>query len=330
MSIKRVAITGAAGQIAYNLLFQIARGQLYGLDQPIALHLLDIEENMRALEAIAMELEDCALNLVKQVSISSECKQAFEGVDFAFLIGAKPRRAGMERKDLLEQNAHIFIEQGKALTARACSQVRVLVIGNPCNTNAWILSKSAPDLRVDHIHAMTRLDQNRARAMLAKKSGVDIDDVSPVIIWGNHSSTQVPDFFHTTIKGRPAGAMLDAKWLQEGFIQDVQQRGDAILAIRGKSSAASAAHAAVDAAYDITHPTLDARAFSSAVYSAHNGYGIDEDLFFSFPCKTDKDLKVDIVRGFTWGQFIRQKIEQTEKELIIEREQVRQLLVGST
>lgn len=325
--IKRIAVTGAAGQIAYSLVFRLVQQCLYEGEQ-IALHLLDLPDSTKALEGLAMELEDVGSETLKEIHIGCDSREIFKGVDFAFLVGAKPRGPGMERSDLLFQNAKIFQEQAKALQDVASSNLRVLVVGNPCNTNAWVCGYSAPDIPKNRIHAMTRLDQNRARSLLARKAQVDIAHVSSPIIWGNHSSTQVPDFMHTTIRGLPATEKLSRTWLETEFMESVQQRGAKIIQYRGKSSAASAASAAWDAAWDILHPTPEAKVFSSAVYSSKNTYGIDEDLFFSFPCRVNRSLDLEIVSGFGFDHFIHHKIEMTEKELISERQQVLAFLEG--
>jgi malate dehydrogenase len=322
---RHIAVTGSAGQIAYSLLFRLIQQPLYEGDS-IILHLLDLPEQMKALEGVAMELEDAACSHLKAIQIGSEPEVVFKDVDFAFLVGAKPRGPGMERSDLLFQNAAIFKEQGKALQDVAGNDLRVLIVGNPCNTNAWILSHFAPNIPKTRIHAMTRLDQNRARSLLAKKAMVSLDQVSFPVIWGNHSSTQVPDFTHTTVRGLPVTEKLERSWLENDFFSQVQQRGAAIIGARGKSSAASAASAAWDAAWDILHPTPEGQMFSSAVYSLGNPYGIDEDLFFSFPCRMNRDLNLEVVGGFSWDHFIQTKIKLTENELIAEREQVLALL----
>jgi malate dehydrogenase len=319
--VKRIAVTGAAGQIAYSLLFRLIQEPLYG-KVPIALHLLDIPEQMKTLEGVAMELEDVASESLKEIHLGSNSLEVFKDVDFAFLVGAKPRGPGMERSDLLFQNAQIFASQSKALQSVGSSDLRLLVVGNPCNTNAWVCSHFAPEIAKNRIHAMTRLDQNRARSLLAKKARVELSQVSSPIIWGNHSSTLVADFIHTSIRGLPVSEKLDRSWLESVFMDEVQQRGAKIIQARGKSSAASAASAAWEAAWDLLHPTLDGKFFSSATYSKGNTYGIDEDLFFSFPCRVNKDLESEIVSGFGSDHFTLNKIKLTEQELISERQQV--------
>ena len=315
---RRIAVTGGAGQIAYNLLFRIASGEMLGVDQPVALHILEIPEALAALEGVVMELQDCAFPLLEEVVIGSDPQEVFKGVDLALLVGARPRGPGMERKDLLQGNAKIFIEQGKALNAVASREVRVLVVGNPCNTNALICAKNAPDLPPEHFFAMTRLDENRAATQLALKAGVPVRDVTHVAIWGNHSSTQVPDFVNAKIGGKPAPSVItDRKWLEGEFLTTVQKRGAAIIAARGKSSAASAANGAIDAVRSLYNPT---RWCSMGVYSANNPYGIDEDLIFSFPCRSDGEGNLEIIKDVPWDDFLREKIAATEAELIDERE----------
>ncbi len=316
--VKRIAVTGGAGQIAYNLLFRIASGEMLGVDQPVALHILEVPQALDALKGVVMELQDCAFPLLEEVVIGSDPHKVFKGVDLALLVGAKPRGPGMERKDLLEGNAKIFVEQGKALNAVASRDVRVLVVGNPCNTNALICAKNAPDLPPEHFFAMTRLDENRAAIQLALKAGVPVRDVTNVAIWGNHSSTQVPDFVNAKIGGKPATSVIsDRKWLEGEFLTTVQKRGAAIIAARGKSSAASAANGAIDAIQSLYNPT---EWCSMGVYSHNNPYGIDNDLIFSFPCRSDGEGNLEIIAGVPWDDFLREKMMATEKELKEERE----------
>lgn len=319
-SIKRIAVTGGAGQIAYSLLFRLAHGDLLGSDQPIALHILELPEAIQALQGVAMELEDCSFPLLKEVVIGSNPFEVFKDVDYAFLIGAKPRGPGMERIELLNENGKIFVEQGKALNEVAQPNVKVLVVGNPCNTNCLIAMSHAPRIPRKNFHAMTRLDQNRAINQLAKKANVDISDVSRVTIWGNHSSTQVPDFVNARIKNIPVIEYLkDQKWLENEFINIVQKRGSEIIAARGKSSAASAANAAIDAMKAIITPTPQGQWFSSGVLSDGNSYGIQENLIFSFPCRSNGDGTYEIVKDVPWNDFLKNRIAITEKELIEER-----------
>ncbi len=316
--VRRIAVTGGAGQIAYNLLFRIASGEMLGVDQPVALHILEIPQALDALKGVVMELQDCAFPLLEEVVIGSDPHKVFKGVDLALLVGAKPRGPGMERKDLLEGNAKIFVEQGKALNAVASPDVRVLVVGNPCNTNALICAKNAPDLPPEHFFAMTRLDENRAAIQLALKAGVPVRDVTNVTIWGNHSSTQVPDFVNAKIGDKPATSVIsDRKWLEGEFLTTVQKRGAAIIAARGKSSAASAANGAIDAIQSLYNP---AEWCSMGVYSKGNPYGIDNDLIFSFPCRSDGEGNLEIIADVPWDDFLVKKIAATEKELKEERE----------
>ncbi|MEX1012572.1 MAG: malate dehydrogenase [Waddliaceae bacterium] len=314
---KRIAVTGGGGNIAYSLLFRLASGELLG-DEPIALHILEIPEALEKLEGVKMELDDCAFPLLKEIRIGSDPKQVFEGVEYAFLVGAKPRGPGMERSDLLKGNAQIFVEQGKALNEVASRDVKVLVVGNPCNTNCLIAIHNAPDIPKKNFHAMTRLDQNRAKALLAQKAGVDLTEVSHVTIWGNHSSTQVPDFIHAKIGGEPARDVIgNPIWFEEEFIPAVQNRGSAIIKARGASSAASAANAALDAMRGVINPPPEGEWDSSGVYTEGNPYGIDENLVFSFPCRMG-----EIVPDIEWNEFLASKIYESEQELIREREMV--------
>lgn len=326
---KRIAITGAGGQIAYSLIFRIANGDLLGLNQPIALHLLDVPEAVPSLKGVAMELEDCVSPLLKEVKIGSDAEEVFGGVHYALLVGAKPRGPGMERKDLLSENGKIFVGQGKALNRAASKDVRVLVVGNPCNTNCLILTHHAPDLPKQQFHAMTRLDQNRGVFQLAKKANVSIEDVKNMTIWGNHSSTQVPDFVNAKIKDLCAlDVIQDRKWLEEEFVATIQKRGAEVISARGKSSAASAANAIISAIRSIVTPTEKGGLFSSGVYSTGNPYGIESDLFFSFPCRSKGKGDYEIISGLHIDSFLKEKIALTQKELIEERDMVAQLLRG--
>lgn len=327
-SLKRIAVTGGAGQIAYSLLFRIAAGDLLGDDQPIALHILEVPEAMQALEGVRMELDDCAFPLLKEIKIGSNPHEVFKDIHYALLIGAKPRGPGMERKDLLQDNGKIFIEQGRALNEQAHPDVKVFVVGNPCNTNCLIAMSHAPRIPKQNFYAMTRLDQNRATFQLAHKAQVDIEAVSHVIIWGNHSTTQVPDFFHARIHHQPATAIIkDQKWLENEFMSFVQKRGAAVIQARGKSSAASAANALIDAVQDMLWPTPEGQWFSSAVYSSGNPYGIDNDLVFSFPCVSQGAGRYQLVSDLELNDFLRAKIKATEQELIEERDMIRHLLI---
>lgn len=324
--LKRIAVTGSAGQIAYNLLFRIASGEMLGKDQPVALQLLELPDALSALEGVKMELEDCAFPLLQEVITTSDPRVAFRDADLALLIGAKPRGPGMERGDLLAENAKIFVEQGKALDTVAKPEVQVVVVGNPCNTNCLIALKQCKRIPPSHFHAMTRLDQNRAVSTLAKKAGVPIQDVANVIIWGNHSATQVPDPYNARIQGQPAHQVIsDGKWIENDFYSQVQKRGAAIIAARGKSSAASAANAIIDHVKALYQVTPHGNWFSMGVYSAANPYGIDEDLIFSFPCKSLGDGRFEIVPNVELTPNVKEKIKATMQELIEEREMVDRL-----
>ncbi|MEZ7972797.1 MAG: malate dehydrogenase [Pseudomonadales bacterium] len=319
----RVAVTGAAGQISYSLLFRIASGQLLGADQPIILQLLEIPPAMGALSGVVMELDDCAFELVQGIVATDDPNVAFKDVDYALLVGSRPRGPGMERKDLLEANAAIFSVQGKALNDHASRDVRVLVVGNPANTNSLIAQRNAPDLDPRHFTAMTRLDHNRAVTQLAQKTGRHVSDVTGLSIWGNHSATQYPDISHASVDGTAADTLVDQAWVEEMFIPTVQQRGAAIIKARGLSSAASAANAAIEHMRDWALGT-DGEVVSMAVYS-DGSYGIAEGLIYSFPCTcAGGDWK--IVQGLAINDFSREKMNDTEAELIEERDAVKDLL----
>ena len=324
---KRIAVTGGGGQIAYSILFRIASGEMLGKDQPIALHILEIPDALEALKGVVMELEDCAYPLLKEVVIGSDPRKVFAGVNLAVLIGSKPRGPGMERKELLAENGKIFIDQGKALNEVAAEDVLVFVVGNPCNTNCLIAMHHAPRIPRERFFAMTRLDQNRAMAFLAKKAHVPVAAVKRAVIWGNHSATQVPDFTHATIHGKPVVEVIpDHAWLKEQFIPMVQKRGAEVIAARGKSSAASAANAAIDSIRSLMVPTPEGEWFSVGLCSDHNSYGIQKDLIFSFPCRSKGNGKVEIVSGVSWDAFMKEKILKTEKELLEERALISHLL----
>ena len=319
-SLIRVAVTGGAGQIAYSLLFRIASGEMFGQDQPIALNILELAVAFKGLEGVKMELEDCAFPLLKEINIGTDPIKIFQSIDFALLIGASPRGVGMERSDLLKENGKIFIEQGKALDISAKKSVKVLVVGNPCNTNCLIAMKNAKTIPQENFFSMTRLDQNRGVAQLAMKGNVSIDAIKKFTIWGNHSSTQVPDFFHGNIKGQSIEeAIKDSDWLHKDFIEIVQKRGAAIISARGKSSAASAASAIIDTIKSLIHKTAKDEAFSIGIYSANNPYDIDEDLIFSFPCRSLGDCKIEIIKDLKCPEFLKKKIKESELELIEER-----------
>lgn len=326
-ALKRIAVTGGGGQIAYSILFRIAHGDVLGYDQSIALHILELPQGLDALKGVVMELQDCAFPLLKEVHIGTDPKEVFRGVQYAFLIGAKPRGPGMERKDLLAENGKIFIEQGQALDAVADKDAVILVVGNPCNTNCLIAKHFAKRLDPKKFFAMTRLDQNRAQAFLAEKAGVDVKGVDRVTIWGNHSSTQVPDFHNARINGRAVSDVIrDRNWLESDFISKVQKRGAEVIAARGKSSAASAASAAIDAMRSLVFPTPEGEWFSMALDASGNPYGIDEGLVFSFPCVSRGGGRIEIVKNLDLDPFLKAKIAITEKELQEEKKLVEGLL----
>jgi malate dehydrogenase len=306
----RVAVTGAAGQIGYSLLFRIASGAMFGPDQPVILHLIEIEPALPALGGVVMELDDCAFPLLKGVVPTASLDEGFRGVNWALLVGSVPRKAGMERKDLLGINGKIFIGQGQAIQNNAASDVRVLVVGNPCNTNCLIAMSSAPKVPRDRFFAMTRLDENRAKAQLAKKAGVDITAVTNLAIWGNHSSTMYPDFYNAKINGKPAtDSIKDEAWLKGDFISTIQQRGAAIIKARGSSSAASAANAVVDTVRSIINPT-PAGDWNSVAICSDGSYGIEKNLMTSFPIRSD-GKKLEVVQGVPLNDFSKSKIEIT-------------------
>lgn len=328
--VKRVVVTGGAGQISYSLLFKIANGDMLGYDQPVALQILELPVAFAALEGVAMELEDCAFPLLKHIKVGTDPMEVFKGADYALLVGAKPRGPGMERGELLSENGKIFVGQGRALNEVASHDVKVLVVGNPCNTNCLIAMNNAPNIPRKNFHAMTRLDQNRAVNQLAHKATVSVTEVTNMTIWGNHSNTQVPDFYNARIRGVSATmAIKDEAWLQGEFISTVQRRGAQIIAARGKSSAASAASAAVDAVKALVTPTPAGEWFSSGVCTDNNPYGIDENLIFSFPCRSKGDGSWEFVKDVPWNDFLKAKIEITRKELLEERDLVSSL-VGAT
>lgn len=325
--LKRVAVTGGAGQIAYSTLFRIANGELLGPDQPISLHIVETPIALEGLKGVVMELQDCAFPLLQEVQSGSDSYALFEGVNYAFLIGAKPRGPGMERKDLLSENAKIFSEQGKALGAKAASDILTLIVGNPCNTNCLIAQRCAPQIDPLRFHAMMRLDQNRGSSFLAQKAHVPVTEVTRMTIWGNHSSTQVPDFLNARIHGKPVVEVIkDRSWLEGDFISQIQKRGAAVIAARGKSSAGSAAHAAIHAMRSLIFPTPEGTWFSSALLSDGNPYGVHNGLVFGFPCRSSGHGKVEIVKDLVWDDFLKGKIHLTEKELLEERELVKHLL----
>jgi malate dehydrogenase len=317
----RVAVTGAAGQIGYSLLFRIASGAMLGPDQPVILQMLEITPALPALKGVVMELDDCAFPLLAGTVASDRAEEAFDGVDYALLVGSRPRTAGMERADLLEANGGIFGPQGKALSAKASRDVKVLVVGNPANTNCLIAQRNAPDLDPTQFTAMTRLDHNRAKAQLAQKAGVSINDIRKMTIWGNHSATQYPDLFHADVDGKNAAQLIDdQKWLEAEFIPTVQQRGAAIIEARGASSAASAASAAIDHMRDWALGTPEGDWVSMAVYS-DGSYDVPEGLISSFPCTTAGGTW-SIVQGLDIDEFSRGRIDASAGELAEERDAV--------
>ncbi len=321
-----VAVTGAAGQIGYALLFRIASGQMLGPQTTIDLRLLELEAALPALEGVAMELQDCAFPLLRNVVRTSDPNVAFEGADWALLVGAVPRRAGMERKDLLAINGGIFTTQGKAIAANAADEVRVLVVGNPCNTNCLIAAANAPRVARDRWFAMTMLDENRAKAQLAERAGVGVDQVADLAVWGNHSSTMYPDAYHATIDGRPATEVInDEAWLRGEFLATIQQRGAAVIAARGLSSAASAANAAIDTVRNIAQPT--GRIFSAAISApADRGYGVDPGLIFGYPLRATAPGRVEIVQGIGHNDWALGRVAATLAELREERDAVQDMI----
>jgi malate dehydrogenase len=320
----RVAVTGAAGQIGYSLLFRIASGQMLGADQPVILQLLDITPAMDALKGVAMELEDCAFPLLSGIVCSDDPNEAFGDISYALLVGARPRSKGMERKDLLEANGAIFTVQGKALSDNAAADVRILVVGNPANTNSLIAMNNAPNIPNERFTAMTRLDHNRAMAQLATKTGTTVNDITKMTIWGNHSATQYPDLFHAEVNGQNAAALVnDQAWLEGSFIPTVQQRGAAIIEARGLSSAASAANAAIDHMHDWALGTPAGDWVSMAIPS-DGSYGVPEGLISSFPV-TCTDGQYSIVQGLEIDDFSRARIDASTAELGEERDAVREL-----
>ncbi|MFN3713059.1 MAG: malate dehydrogenase [Alcanivoracaceae bacterium] len=320
----RVTVTGAAGQISYSLLFRIASGSMLGPDQPVILQLLEITPALEALKGAAMELEDCAFPLLAGIVQTDDPKVAFKDADYALLVGARPRGPGMERKDLLEANAAIFSVQGKAINEVASRNIKVLVVGNPANTNALIAQRNAPDINPRQFTAMTRLDHNRGMAQLATKLGKSINDVKKMTIWGNHSSTQYPDLHHCEVDGKVAVNQVDADWYASTYIPEVQQRGAAIIKARGASSAASAANAAVDHMRSWALGTGEGDWVSMGIYS-DGSYGIQEGLIYSFPCVC-KNGDWQIVQGLEVNDFSRARMKATEQELAEERDAVKHLL----
>ena len=330
----RVAITGAAGQIGYALLFRIASGQMFGSDVDVELNLLELEQSLPSLEGVAMELMDCAFPRLKDITLTSSLKTAMDDVNWALLVGSVPRKQGMERSDLLKINGEIFIEQGRALNNYANKDVKVFVVGNPCNTNCLIAKHHAPDIPSSHFFAMTMLDELRARAQLAMKADVDISNVSQMTIWVNHSSTQFPDFYHAKIHGLPAPQVIeDPAWFTEVFVPTVQQRGAAVIKARGASSAASAANAIIQSVQNLINDTPENESFSMCL-SSQGQYGVDEGLMFSFPCHRRHGAvrrfgmepgAVEVVEDLTFNAYSQEKLNITLQELRDEREMVKSL-----
>ena len=322
-----VALTGAAGQIGYALLFRIASGQMFGQDQPVCLHLIEIEPALPSLQGVLMELDDCAFPLLHGVKATADLKAGFDGVNFALLIGSVPRKAGMERKDLLSINGKIFTGQGRAIQENAASDVRVLVVGNPCNTNCLIAQSNAPDVPANRWFAMTRLDENRAKTQLAFKAQVPVAQVDRVTIWGNHSATQFPDFSNARIEGRLATEVISNRlWLEQTFIPTVQQRGTAVIQARGASSAGSAANAIIDSVLSLSTPTKGDDWHSLALVS-DGSYGVPEGLICSFPTRCDGS-KVSIVQDVPLDDFARSKLQASVDELLSERAMTSDLLLS--
>lgn len=319
-----VTVTGAAGQIGYALVHRVASGQLLGPDQPLVLRLLEIEPALPSLEGVVMELEDGAHPLLEGTEATSDLTTAFDGASWCLLVGSVPRKAGMERGDLLSVNGGIFQPQGRAINEHAADDVRVLVVGNPCNTNCLIARSNAPDVPAERWFAMTRLDENRAKTQLAKKAGVPVRDVTNLAIWGNHSATQFPDFFHAKVAGKPAPEVItDSDWLRGPFIETVQKRGAAVIEKRGASSAASAAHAAIDSVNSVWQTTAKGDWHSLAVTS-HGQYDVPEGLQFGFPVRSD-GKGWEIVDGIEHDEFAKEKLRVTTDELLEEREEVKEL-----
>lgn len=320
----KVAVTGAAGQIGYAILFRIASGQMLGPETEVELQLLELEQALPALKGVAMELEDCAFPLLKNIVLTSDLNTAFKDANFVVCVGSVPRKDGMERADLLKINGGIFTAQGKAIEKSAASDVKVFVVGNPCNTNALIAMNAAKGIPSDRFFAMTTLDENRAKAQLAIKAGTDVSAVKNLTIWGNHSATQYPDFFHATINGKAVTDVIsDLEWLKGDFIKTVQQRGAAIIKARGLSSAASAANAAIDGIFNLVHETPAGQTYSMCL-SSNGEYGVDKGLIFSYPCRTEGG-KIKVIEGIQHNEFGQEKFKLTLDELRGERDAVKSL-----
>jgi malate dehydrogenase len=322
----RVAVTGGAGQIGYSLLFRLVNGEAFGPDQPIILHILEVPEAADALRGVVMELEDCAYPLLQNIIATSDEKVAFKDVNWAVLVGGKPRGKGMERADVIKDNAPIFVTQGRAINDLAASDIRILVVANPCNTNALIAMQSAPDIPVDRWMAMTRLDQNRSKAQLAMKAGIQPTEIKRLAVWGNHSPTMYPDFEHAIINGKPLTQVLDRTWLENDFMKTIQLRGKAVIDLRGKSSAASAANAVVDHLWTVQAPTPEGDCFTAGILSNGNPYGIPENLVYSFPLRMKANGSYEMITEFNLSDYAKSKLQITTNELLEERGAVADLL----
>lgn len=323
----RIAVTGAAGQLGYSLLFRLAAGEALGKDVPVILHLLEVPAALKAVEGVVMELHDCAFANLAGVEVFDEPSRAFDGVHWALLVGAAPRQKGMSRGDLLQKNASIFAEQGKSLL-KAAADIRCIVVGNPCNTNALITLSQAPDIPPTRFFAMTTLDENRAQHQLAQKAGVTTQDVERLAIWGNHSATMVADFENALIAQKPAQEVItDQNWLQSEFFERVQQRGAAIIKARGKSSAASAASSCIDLMCSLSYPTAEGKFFSAGVYTENNPYALGHGLVFSFPLRVlSEQYHYEVVGGLKHSAFLHDKLKATEEELLSEKAAIQDLL----
>lgn len=322
----RVAVTGAAGQVAYAMLGRLASGEVFGPDTQVILHLLEITPALPALEGVAMELDDCSFSTLKDIVITDNAEKAFDGCNYALLVGSFPRKAGMERKELLDINGKIFVGQGKALAAKAASDVRILVVGNPCNTNCLVARSNGRSIPAERWTAMTRLDHNRARTALAKKAGVTNSDVTQMTIWGNHSNTQFPDFSNAKINGKPAEQIItDRKWLEETFVSTIQTRGAAVIKARGMSSAMSAANGAIDHVKSMIRGTPANDWVSMAVVS-QGEYGVPKDMVFGYPCTTDGKGNYKVVDGLKFDAFGQAKFQTTLQELLEEKDAVKDLI----
>jgi len=322
----RVAVTGAAGQVAYAMLGRLASGEVFGPDTQVILHLLEITPALPALEGVAMELDDCSFSTLKDIVITDNGEKAFDGCNYALLVGSFPRKAGMERKELLDINGKIFVGQGKALAAKAASDVRILVVGNPCNTNCLVARSNGRSIPAERWTAMTRLDHNRARTALAKKAGVSNSDVTQMTIWGNHSNTQFPDFSNAKINGKPAEQIItDRKWLEETFVSTIQTRGAAVIKARGMSSAMSAANGAIDHVKSMIRGTPANDWVSMAVVS-QGEYGVPKDMVFGYPCTTDGKGNYKVVDGLKFDAFGQAKFQTTLQEFLEEKDAVKDLI----